>query len=221
VSERLIDPPHDLDGLVAALNTGAGAGRQDVSAAATDISLLKQWLTRVRDLNGSDLLLVTGCAPTIRASGKLVSVDGSLLDADDIWAAVQPVVAEHLRKRFAGGQAVDLAFPVPGLGRFRMNLHHERGRTAAAIRALPMEIPRLAALRFSHDIGLLSKLPRGLVLIGGPTGSGKTTTLAALISEINQRDDRHIVTVEDPIEFDHRHGRSIAGGQLWGAAAYS
>ena len=90
-----------------------------------------------------------------------------------------------------------------------MNFHRERGRAAAAIRALPLRIPRLADLQFTHDISMLSTLPRGLVLIGGPTGSGKTTTLAALIAEINARDARHIVTVEDPIEYDHAHQRSI------------
>jgi twitching motility protein PilT len=90
-----------------------------------------------------------------------------------------------------------------------MNLHRERGRAAAAIRALPIELPDASRLRFSHDISLLSKLPRGLVLISGPTGSGKTTTLAALISQINQRDERHIITVEDPIEYEHPHARCV------------
>ena len=90
-----------------------------------------------------------------------------------------------------------------------MNLHRERGRPAAALRALPLEIPELASLRFSHDISGLSTLPRGLVLIGGPTGSGKTTTLASLVALINGRDARHIITVEDPIEYEHAHRRSI------------
>src|SRR5690606_31880858 len=97
----------------------------------------------------------------------------------------------------------------PGLGRFRMNLHRERGRAAAAIRALPTRIPRLADLHFSHDVGLLARLPRGLVLIGGPTGSGKTTTLAALVADMNTRDGRHVITVEDPIEYEHPHGSCV------------
>ena len=90
-----------------------------------------------------------------------------------------------------------------------MNLHRERGRPAAAIRALPTRIPRVADLHFTHDIALLAELPRGLVLVCGPTGSGKTTTLAALIAEINSKHARHIVTVEDPIEYEHSHGRSV------------
>ena len=90
-----------------------------------------------------------------------------------------------------------------------MNLHRERGRAAASIRALPLRIPKIADLHFSHDISLLASLPRGLVLIGGPTGSGKTTTLAALVASINERAERHIITVEDPIEYEHAHERSL------------
>ncbi len=120
-----------------------------------------------------------------------------------------PFVPRRLEERYRAGEAVDLAFTVPRLGRFRMNLHRERTRAAAAIRALPMRIPRLPELRFTHDIERLARLPRGLVLIGGPTGSGKTTTLAALVEDINVREARHIITVEDPIEYDHAHGKSI------------
>ena len=120
-----------------------------------------------------------------------------------------PFVPRRLEERYREGEAVDLAFTVPRLGRFRMNLHRERSRAAAAIRALPMRIPRLPELRFTHDIERLARLPRGLVLIGGPTGSGKTTTLAALVEDINVREARHIITVEDPIEYDHAHGKSI------------
>ncbi len=90
-----------------------------------------------------------------------------------------------------------------------MNLHRERGRAAAAIRALPLTIPRVRDLHFSHDISQLARLPRGLVLIGGPTGSGKTTTLAALVAELNARESRHIITIEDPIEYDHPHGSCL------------
>src|SRR5262249_47270213 len=95
------------------------------------------------------------------------------------------------------------------LGRFRINLHHERGRTAAAIRRLPAIVPRLSSLQLPPTVDGLSRLSRGLVLVGGPTGSGKTTTLAALVNEINCREARHIVTIEDPIEFEHPHRKSL------------
>jgi twitching motility protein PilT len=94
-----------------------------------------------------------------------------------------------------------------------VNLHRERGRPAVAIRALPSEVPQLAALGFSHPIDVLTRLTRGLVLVCGPTGSGKTTTLAALVAEINRRDRRHIITIEDPIEYEHRHEQSVVEQQ--------
>jgi len=103
----------------------------------------------------------------------------------------------------------DGSFRTPDLGRFRINLHHERGRAAAAIRRLPSAVPRLASLNLPPTVEALSRLPRGLVLVGGPTGSGKTTTLAALVHEINLREARHIITIEDPVEYEHPHRKSI------------
>ena len=200
------DPFDDLDQLVNELNLlGPDGGR----ASAVNAGIIEAWLRRVREADGSDLLLVPGAPPIVRAAGRLLRVSDDPLSGDDIEGAVLPLVAPRLQERYRAGDAVDLAFKIAGLGRFRMNLHRERGRAAAAIRALPTRIPRLADLHFSHDISLLSSLPRGLVLIGGPTGSGKTTTLASLIATINERDSRHIITVEDPIEYDHPHGRSI------------
>ena len=99
----------------------------------------------------------------------------------------------------------DASLRVSALGRFRVNLHHERGRAAAAIRVLPAHIRSLAELNLPPEIEQLSRLGRGLVLIGGATGSGKTTTLAALVDAINRREARHIITVEDPIEYEHAH----------------
>jgi twitching motility protein PilT len=98
---------------------------------------------------------------------------------------------------------------VPGLGRFRINLHHERGRPAATIRALPTRVPGLASLNLPSGVEMLSRVPHGLVVIGGATGSGKSTTLAAVVHEINRRDRRHIVTIEDPIEYEHAHDHCL------------
>jgi twitching motility protein PilT len=96
-----------------------------------------------------------------------------------------------------------------GLGRFRINLHHERGRPAVTIRSLPLVPPRLSELSLPANILGLTRIPYGLVLVGGPTGSGKTTTLAALVNEINRRDAKHIITIEDPIEYEHPQQKSI------------
>ena len=196
----------DLDHLASELNLVAP--QRTAEAPGTHRSI-ESWLRRLRELEGSDLLLVTGAAPVVRAQGRLLPTSEVVLGADDITAAVAPLIPPRLLDAYQRGAAVDLAFTVRGLGRFRMNYHRERGRAAAAIRALPLRIPRLADLHFTHDIGLLSTLPRGLVLVGGPTGSGKTTTLASLVAEINARDARHIVTVEDPIEYDHAHQRCV------------
>jgi twitching motility protein PilT len=196
----------DLDHLASELNLVAP--QRTAEAPGTHRSI-ESWLRRLRELQGSDLLLVTGAPPLVRTQGRLVPTSELVLGNDDITAAIAPLVPSRLHDAYQRGAAIDLAFTVRGLGRFRMNYHRERGRAAAAIRALPLRIPKLADLHFTHEIGLLSTLPRGLVLIAGPTGSGKTTTLAALVAEINARDARHIVTVEDPIEYDHAHQRSV------------
>jgi twitching motility protein PilT len=196
----------DLDRLVSELNLAVTPA---AAPPAAGHGVLEGWLARVREADGSDLLLVAGAPPTVRIAGRLSPASPEILDGEDVEAAVMPHVPARLQERYRAGGAVDLAFRLGALGRFRMNLHHERGRPAAAIRALPLRLPRLPDLHFTHDIALLTTLPRGLVLIGGPTGSGKTTTLAALVAEINGRDSRHIITVEDPIEYDHPHGRCL------------
>jgi len=200
------DDIEDLDKLVAELRLDARRASTD---EGIDDGVLIQWLKRLRELAGADLLLVAGAPPTIRARGAFVTASTTPLDGTDILQAVAPLVPTRLFERHRGGESVDLAFSRPGLGRFRVNLHYERGRPAAAIRALPTTIPRLSHLNFTHDISVLSRLPRGLVLIGGPTGSGKTTTLAALVAEMNARDQRHIIAIEDPIEYEHPHGTCV------------
>jgi twitching motility protein PilT len=202
-----VNDDEDLDQLVSQLNLTATGPRK--AADLLDTGTIGAWLRAVREADGSDLLLVTDAPPTVRASGRLLRLSDGTLEGEDVEAAVMPFVSRRLETRYREGEAIDLAFTLADLGRFRMNLHRQRGHPAAAIRALPMRIPHIADLHFTHDIEKLGRLPRGLVLIGGPTGSGKTTTLAALVEDINQREARHIITVEDPIEYEHRHARSI------------
>jgi twitching motility protein PilT len=206
MSETRNLPVDDLDKLVSELHLISPARTAPLASETPDLA---DWLRQVRAQDGSDLLLVAGMPPLARVKGQVSRLLGDTLSGEQIENAVSPVIPSRLRDHYRDGQAVDLGFTLKGLGRFRMNLHHERGRAAAAIRALPTRIPRVADLHFTHDIAPLAELPRGLVLVCGPTGSGKTTTLAALIAEINGKHARHIVTVEDPIEYEHSHGRSV------------
>jgi twitching motility protein PilT len=174
-------------------------------AAVGDSSRLEGWLKLLAGRGGSDLLLVAGAPPSIRVDSKVIPLAEGPLDGMDIEEAVLPALAPHARRQYGAAGITDASFRLSGVGRFRINLHRERGRAAAAIRLLPTRVPRLSTLGLPPSVELLAQLPRGLVLIGGPTGSGKTTTLAALVDEINRRDARHIVTIEDPIEYEHQH----------------
>ena len=131
------------------------------------------------------------------------------MDGTDVEAAVLPALSPHALRLYREVLITDSSYRMEGRGRFRINLHRERGRAAAAIRALPTRVPALQELHLPPTAANLAHLPRGLVLIGGPAGSGKSTTLAALIHEINQREARHIVTIEDPIEYEHTNIRSV------------
>ena len=194
----------DLDRAIDALNAMEG---HDPAPAGSP--RLEQWLTDARGMGASDLLLVAGAPPTVRVDERLAPLPGgNVLDGDDIVQAVLPALPHHARQAFIEGRAADARLRA-GAGRFRVNVHRERGRAAAAIRVLPLRPPRLAALNLPAGVEQLSQIPRGLVLVGGATGVGKTTTLAAIVDEINRRDRKHIVTIEDPVEYEHQHGSSI------------
>ena len=177
--------------------------------APTDLARLEHWLERMVRHHAADLLLVAGSPPSLRLDAGIRLLDEPSLDGVDIEEAVLPALPPHARQQYERARIADASLKLPGLGRFRVNLHRERGRAAAAIRALPVKVPPLESLNLPANVGLLTSLPHGLVLIGGPTGSGKTTTLAALIGEINRHHSRHILTIEDPIEYEHVHQRCI------------
>ena len=210
----------ELDALVDALNAGlpaakpttlgGPAGNGPTRSAADDPKAfrLNEWLREMVLRRGSDLLLVANARPCVRIDGAVVPLDSERdgpMNGEDIAVAVFPALAPHARRNYRELGVADSSYRVAELGRFRINLHHERGRPAAAIRRLPASVPRLHTLSLPPAVEAISRLTRGLVLVGGHTGAGKTTTMAALVNEINQRDARHIITIEDPIEYEHSH----------------
>lgn len=170
---------------------------------------LNTWLEQLVARKGSDLLLVPDAPASVRVEAVLSAIGDRPLSGEEIEAAVLPTLAPHAREEYQQYGIADSSYRVEGLGRFRINLHRERGRAAATMRALPSKVPGIEELNLPAGVGALAKLQRGLVIVGGATGSGKTTTLAALVNEINRNDARHVVTIEDPIEYEHKHGRSL------------
>ena len=183
--------------------------RESHSGGSPATARLDRWLARLVERGGSDLLLVPGASPSIRLRGEVVSIEAAPLQGAEIESAVFPALSEHAARIYTQAQIADSSYRVSGLGRYRINLHRERGQAAATIRALPNQVPLLRDLNLPQAVEALARLPRGLVLIGGPAGSGKTTTMAALIHEINRRSARHILTIEDPVEYEHQHLRSV------------
>ena len=200
-----MDKAPEIDRIVNELNVLREGGVSEPASALQ----LDGWLKTLIARGGSDLLLVAGAPACIRTKGAVQKIDAAPLGGSEIEAAVLPALSSHALQQYRQSQIADSSYRVPGLGRFRINLHRERGRAAAAIRALPQRVPTLRELNLPPSVEALAHLPRGLVLIGGPAGSGKSTTLAALIDDINRREARHIVTIEDPIEYEHTHIRSV------------
>jgi twitching motility protein PilT len=209
-----VEEADDINRLIAELNSGAprlenGSGDVEETASehATD-GKLEAWLAQLVARRGSDLLLVADAPPAIRRDGDFQFLDADKLTGPEIERAVLPALSGAARRAYKEKWNADGSLK-RGAQRFRVNLHRERGRAAAAIRALPAEPPTLSSLGLPDEVARLARLPRGLVLVTGPTGSGKTTTLAAMVGEINRSSARHVVTIEDPIEYEHAHRSSV------------
>jgi twitching motility protein PilT len=182
-----------------------GTGRDEGSGTRR----LDQWLSELVARRGSDLLLVTGAPASIRFEGRVQPIGSEKLSGAEIETAVLPALIPRAVRQYEEGQISDSSYRLAGVGRFRINLHREKSMAAATVRALPVRVPLLEELHLPPAVEGLSRLPRGLVLIGGPAGSGKSTTVAALVHEINRREARHIITIEDPLEYEHQHLQSI------------
>src|SRR3989440_7580264 len=168
--------------------------------------LLEQMVAR----GASDLHLSAGAPPTLRVRGEMVRLEerGKLMP-DDTQQLLYRVLSSEQQKRLEIDRQLDLSHAVPGLARFRVNVYFQRESLGAAFRLIPEQLKTLEELHLPGTLHEFAAQPRGLVLVTGPTGSGKSTTLAALIDEINRTRAEHILTIEDPIEFVHRHKRSL------------
>lgn len=189
----------------------SSGGRVGLSQELRDEDVsLDELLRYVAEVRASDLHLTKGAPPTIRRDGGLKPIDGHApLEAESLRRSVYQVLTQKQREKFEEELELDFAYQVPGGARFRVNLYQQREALGAAFRLIPSEIKPLEDLGVPAVVGSFANIPRGLVLVTGPTGSGKSTTLASVIDLANRNRPDHIMTVEDPIEFLHQHKRSI------------
>ncbi len=157
----------------------------------------------------SDIHITVGMPPVLRINGQLINFGEEKLRPDDTKTLVYETLSEHLIKELEENGEVDTSFSSPGIGRYRVNAYKQRGSYGMALRIIPLEIPNIDDLGLPPVVKDLARLPRGLILVTGPTGSGKSTTLATMINQINNERKCHILTLEDPIEYLHKHNQSI------------
>jgi twitching motility protein PilT len=177
-------------------------------------------LLQVVDRRASDLHLTAGAPPMLRMRGRLTPLEGyPTLAPADTREIIYSILTSAQRQRLETNWQLDFAYAVPGSARFRVNAYFQRGALGAAFRLIPFEIAPLDSLGLPPVLREFADKPRGLVLVTGPTGSGKSTTLASIIDVINQTREEHIMTIEDPIEFLHQHKRCIVNQRELGADA--
>src|SRR5687767_11204914 len=150
---------------------------------------------------GSDLILKEGRPPLMRLSGQLLPSEYPVQTREMLWENLSPILAEHHVKKLEKEKEIDLSFEIGDVARFRVNVFYQRNRLGAVIRAIPLETPTIDALNLPPVLKDVAASPNGIILVTGPTGSGKTTTLAAIVDHINATRNAHIITIEDPIEF--------------------
>ncbi len=179
-------------------------------------------LKRMIEKGSSDLHITTGSPPRLRIAGKLVSIeDHPSLTPENTKELCYSILTESQKHKFEENNELDLSFGVKGLSRFRANIFLQRGAVAGAFRAIPFNIKTFQELGLPDIIEDLTKKPNGLILVTGPTGSGKSTTLATMIDRINSERESHIVTVEDPIEFLHSHKKCLINQREINSDTYS
>jgi twitching motility protein PilT len=182
---------------------------------------MHQLLKTMIERGASDLHISTGSTPQIRIDGKMTPLQGDKLNGSETKQLCYSVLTDAQKRKYEEENELDLSFGVKGLSRFRGNVFVQRGATAGVFRAIPFEIKSFEALGLPPVVSVLANKPRGLVLVTGPTGSGKSTTLAAIIDAINSTRHEHIITVEDPIEYLHPHKKCLVNQREVGADTQS
>jgi twitching motility protein PilT len=232
---KRLHPDDELEGLVRRLNEAAaaraedGAGADEVGAAARPanrpepvrawslppsdpdgLAWLERLLATARERYATDLLLVAGAPPVVRIHGALEPLDDGPLSPRSTASLCAALVPPERRAAVEGHGSVDFSIrSAVGPGRFRCNVHRERGRWSASIRVFPADLPDLESLHLPAGLARFAELQYGLVLLTGPTGSGKSTTIAALLRRVLARRRVHLVTIEDPVEYEHEHHGSV------------
>ncbi len=193
----------ELTRLVDELNRSAMRTRTE------EKTVLDQLLATAVQRGASDLLLVAGSAAVLRVNGALTTGVGRVMSDGDLRSMLLPLLDSDQQRELQSRRSLDFSFVRRAIGRFRANYHYQRGTLAASIRVLPEQVPSLEALHMPAALAQLAERRQGLVLLTGPTGCGKSSTLAALIELVNTRRRDHIITIEDPIEFEHGNRTSV------------
>ena len=170
--------------------------------------LLDDLLKKIVEVDGSDLHITVGTPPRVRKGGSLIEMGTEKLMPDIVKSMIESKMNDEQLKRFKNGEEIDYSIGIPGLSRFRVNVFSQRGNIAAAYRRLPIDPPDLNSLGLPDAVINLSSKRKGLILITGATGSGKSTTMAALVNQITQELEGHVLTIEDPIEYLFPHSKS-------------
>ncbi len=157
------------------------------------------------DAGASDVHITVGIPPKMRVNGTLITMDYPKMSPQDTLAITYSIMSDAQRERFQEKGEYDMSFSIPELGRYRVNAYKQRGSAALALRLVGTKIPSPEVLGVPESVISLYDRKRGLILVTGPTGSGKSTTLAAIIDKINNKRDAHVITLEDPIEYLHQH----------------
>ena len=185
------------------------------------IPTLKELLTVANENGASDVHITVGVPPKMRVNGHLITLDYDRLMPPDTKRYLEEIMDERQLASFNETGEKDMSFAISNLGRYRVNAFYQRGSVAIALRLVSTEVPDPVSLGVPNSVIDLYTRKRGLILVTGPTGSGKSTTLAAIIDKINKSRDAHIITLEDPIEYMHRHNKSIVNQREIGLDSHS